>query len=126
MRELVVVGLGGFCGAIARYLLSGWVHRWSGATWPLGTWVVNVTGCLALGVLMGLADTRLPLSAEARIFLGIGVLGSFTTFSTFGYETLELLRGSQLGLALGNVMAHLVMGCGAVYLGRVLVRSFMT
>jgi len=125
LREILVVGAGGFIGAVARYLLSGWVQRLAGHSFPLGTWAVNVVGCLALGALMGLADTRLALTAEARLFLGIGVLGSFTTFSTFGYETIELVRGSETALALGNVAANLIVGFGAVILGRALARWVM-
>ena len=117
-----MVGLGGFCGAVGRWVLSGWVQRLAGASFPLGTWAVNVAGCLALGALMGLADTRLAFTPEARLFLGIGVLGSMTTFSTFGYETVELLRGGELALGLANVAGNVVVGCGAVVLGRVLVR----
>ena len=90
----------------------------AGPGFPLGTWAVNVAGCLGLGALMGLADTRLGFTPEARLFLGIGVLGSLTTFSTFGYETIELLRASQLGLALANVAGNLLVGCGAVVAGR--------
>jgi fluoride exporter len=123
LREILVVGLGGFCGAIGRYALSGWAQRLSGSEFPWGTWTVNVVGCLAIGSLMGLTDTRLALPPEARLFLGIGLLGSLTTFSTFGYETIELLRGSQLGLAVGNAAANLIVGCGAVYIGRILVRT---
>ncbi len=123
MREILVVGLGGFFGAISRYLLSGWVQRVSSSEFPWGTWAVNVVGCLAIGALMGLADTRVALTAETRVFLGLGLLGSLTTFSTFGYETVELVRGSQLAPALGNVAANVFVGCAAVYLGRALVRS---
>jgi fluoride exporter len=122
VREILVVGLGGFCGAVGRWVLSGWVQRLAGPSLPLGTWVVNVAGCLALGALMGLADTRLAITAETRLFLGIGVFGSLTTFSTFGYETVELLRGGQLALALGNVAAHVVVGCAAVVAGHALAR----
>ncbi len=121
MREILIVGLGGFVGAVGRWLVSGWVQGLAGPGFPLGTWAVNVAGCLALGALMGLADTRLGFTPEARLFLGIGVLGSLTTFSTFGYETIELLRASQLGLALANVAGNLVVGCGAVVLGRLAV-----
>ena len=122
LREILAVGAGGFCGAIARYAVSGWVHRLAGATFPWGTLTVNFVGCLALGAMMGLVDARLALSAEARVFLGIGILGSLTTFSTFGYETVELLRRSEMGLALGNVAANLALGCAAVYAGRLLAR----
>jgi len=122
VREILVVGLGGFCGAVGRWVLGGWVQRLAGPSFPLGTWVVNVAGCLALGALMGLVDSRLDVTPETRLFLGIGVLGSMTTFSTFGYETVELLRGGELALALGNVAGNVVVGCGAVVLGRALVR----
>lgn len=122
MREILAVGAGGFCGAIARYVVSGWVHRVAGAAFPWGTLTVNFVGCLVLGAMMGLVDARLALSAEARVFVGIGVLGSLTTFSTFGYETVELVRRSEMGLALGNVAANLVLGCAAVWAGRLLAR----
>lgn len=122
MREILAVGAGGFCGAIARYVVSGWVHRLAGAAFPWGTLTVNFVGCLVLGALMESVDARFALSAEARVFVGIGVLGSLTTFSTFGYETVELLRRSEMGLVVGNVAANLVLGCAAVVAGRLLAR----
>ena len=122
MRELLVVGVGGFIGAIARYWVSGWVHRWTGASFPWGTLAVNVIGCLAIGALMALLESRLFVSPEARLFLGIGILGSLTTFSTFGYETLELMRRSELALASANAAGSLLLGLGAVFVGRMLVR----
>lgn len=122
MRELLAVGVGGFIGAVTRYCISGWVHRWTGAGFPWGTLVVNLVGCLALGALMALLESRLFVSPEARLFLGIGVLGSLTTFSTFGYETLELMRRSELALAAANVAISVIIGLGAVFIGRVLVR----
>ena len=121
MRELLVVGFGGFLGAIARYSISGWVHRWAGPAFPWGTMAVNVAGCLALGAMMALVEGRAGLSQETRLFVGIGLLGSLTTFSTFGFETLELLRRSELGLALASVGGNLLLGLGAVLLGRVLI-----
>ena len=70
-----MVGAGGFLGAVARYWISGQVHRWSGASFPWGTLTVNLVGCALLGGLIGLAETRLAVTPEARLFLGIGVLG---------------------------------------------------
>jgi CrcB protein len=107
---------------VARYLVSGWVHRLAGPAFPWGTLVVNVAGCFALGFLMGLADTRGMVSAEWRLFVGFGVLGSLTTFSTFGYETVELLRRSELALAAGSAAGNLVLGLGAVIAGAALAR----
>jgi len=120
MRELLAVGIGGFLGAVARYLVSGWVHRLAGAGFPWGTLTVNLAGCLALGALMRLVETRSLFGPEARLFLGVGILGSMTTFSTFGYETVELLRSSGPWPALGNAAASLVLGCAAVVAGRAL------
>lgn len=122
MRELLAVGIGGFLGAVARYLISGWVHRLTGAGFPWGTLAVNVAGCLALGVLMGLLGGRTTLDPQWRLFAGIGLLGSLTTFSTFGYETIELLRRAELALALANASGNLVLGCGAVVAGAALAR----
>lgn len=122
MRELLAVGLGGFLGAVARYLVSGWVHRIAGAGFPWGTLAVNVAGCLALGVLMGLLGGRAMLDPGWRLFVGIGLLGSLTTFSTFGYETIELVRRAELALALANAAGNLVLGCGAVVVGAALAR----
>lgn len=122
MREILIVGAGGFLGAISRYWLSGQVHRWTSSGFPWGTLTVNVVGCLAIGALMAMLETRIFVSPDARLFLGIGVLGSLTTFSTFGYETLELVRRSEFTLAAVNAAGSLVLGLGAVVVGRIMVR----
>ena len=118
MLKLLLVGAGGFLGSISRYALGGWVHRLlPGARFPYGTLAVNAVGCLLIGLLAGLADSRGVLSPEARLFLLIGFLGGFTTFSTFGYETLALARDAETLRALANVALHLGAGLGAVWLG---------
>jgi len=123
MLKLLIVGMGGFIGAVARYGLSGLVHRYGGDAFPWGTLVVNVTGCFLIGGLIYLAADRAVLSPNTRLFLLIGVLGAFTTFSTFGYETLELLRDRSFWPALANVGANVVIGVFAVWLGRFLFRA---
>lgn len=120
MRELLVIGLGGFFGAIARYSISGWVHRWVSPAFPWGTLTVNIAGCFTLGALMALVEGRLPVDSDVRLFLAIGVLGSLTTFSTFSYETVELVRRSEASLALANAGGHLLLGLGAVLVGHML------
>lgn len=118
------VGAGGFFGAIGRYLVGGAVHRLvPGAGFPYGTLVVNVLGCLLVGVAAGAAETRQLLGPEARLFLVLGFLGSFTTFSTFGYETLSLARDAELLRAAANVALHLVAGLGAAWLGYALAQG---
>jgi CrcB protein len=119
MLKLLLVGLGGFVGAVLRYLVSGWVQESSGsATLPYGTLAVNVLGCLVIGALSFLADTRGMFSVETRLLVFVGLLGGFTTFSTFGNETLNLLRDGQLLMASFNVTANVILCLAAVWAGR--------
>ena len=96
MTNILLVGLGGFIGAVARYKLGGWVlHLTAQEKFPFGTFAVNVVGCLIAGVLAGLVEKHELFSAETRIFLFTGLLGGFTTFSAFGLETMFLLRRGE-------------------------------
>jgi len=118
LRNALLVGSGGFMGSVARYLVTGWATQVSHASrFPLGTLVVNVTGCLLIGLLAGVAEHAHLLSAPARLFLLTGILGGFTTYSAFAYETYFLGREHLLGAALANVALQLVLGLGAVLVG---------
>ena len=90
VAQVFMVGLGGFIGAVARYGISTLLQG-RGAGWPLATLLVNVVGCLAIGALLGLARDNPDLSPQVRSFLVVGLLGSFTTFSTLGHETMQLV-----------------------------------
>jgi CrcB protein len=118
MVQVLLIGIGGFVGSIARHLLSGAVQSATAATFPYGTLAVNVLGCLVIGALSELADARAFLSSDARALLIIGCLGGFTTFSAFGNETMNLVRDSDWIRAAANVAAHVVLAIGAVWLGR--------
>ncbi|HXU13118.1 MAG TPA: fluoride efflux transporter CrcB [Candidatus Binatia bacterium] len=123
MTKSILVGFGGFLGSIARYLAGGAVHRLAeGSAFPYGTLFVNVTGCLAIGFLAALSEARGVLSPEARVFLMVGVLGGYTTFSSFGYETLQLVRGGEMLAAAANVLIQVVVGLGAVWAGAATAR----
>ena len=123
MRQVCLVGAGGFLGAILRYLVGGWVHGiLDNASFPYGTLVVNVSGCLVIGFLSGLAESRSVLGPEARLFLFIGVLGGFTTFSSFAYETFSLARDTENLAAAMNVFAQLSLGLAGVWFGNALAR----
>ena len=124
MPNLIIVGFGGFLGAIARYGLSGLVHRVSGLTLPAGTLVVNALGCLAIGVTMAIVEQRGFFAPATQYFLMIGFVGSFTTFSALGYETFEMLRAGDYRLALGNVGINVIIGISAVVLGWFSVHAF--
>ena len=115
--NLVVIALGGAVGALARYGLSGAVHRFASPYFPWGTFVVNVAGCLVFGFVAGLTDERLTIDQTTRAFLLVGALGAFTTFSTFSFETVELLRSGETTAALMNAGGQLLLGLGAMWGG---------
>ena len=95
--QMLLVGCGGFVGAVLRFLLSSWTHRISGVEqFPVGTLAVNVTGCLAIGLIAGLAETRDFLHPEARLVIVVGLLGGFTTYSAFAYDTLALAQCQEM------------------------------
>ena len=119
-----LVGAGGFLGSIFRFGAAGFVCRILGSTTlPYGTLLVNVVGCFAIGILGGLGDSRQIIGTEFRLFFFIGILGGFTTFSAFGYETLALVRAADPTRAMLNVALHVVAGLLAVWAGYALGRS---
>ncbi len=124
MERLLAIGIGGFLGAIGRYGLSGVAQRCFRTPFPVGTWCVNTLGCLVMGMLMALVEERPLLGPGWRSFLLIGLLGSFTTFSTFGYETLVMIRDGRFLSAMANTAANVVLGLAAVWLGSVAARGF--
>jgi len=118
----LVVGAGGFVGAAMRYVAGGLVHRVVSPAFPWGTLFVNVAGCFAIGFLAVLAGEKGSIGPTGRLFWMVGVLGGFTTFSTFGYETFALARDGSHVLAAGNVVGQVLLGLAAVWAGVVLAR----
>ncbi len=117
--NILYVALGGAVGSAARYLFGTWIQSISKASdFPFGTLAVNLIGCFIIGFLSHLAETRDVFTPEARAFIFVGILGGFTTFSSFGNETLNLARTSQMMSALANVGANVVFGLLAVWFGR--------
>jgi CrcB protein len=124
MQQLLMVAVGGACGALLRYGLSGLTHRYLDAAFPWGTLVVNLTGCFAIGFLWALYE-RAPF-ARLHPLVFTGVLGAFTTFSTFGFETFQLLRDGEVGRGLANVAASTLGGLALVFAGFVAARLLVT
>lgn len=120
----MIVGVGGFIGSALRFVVSGWAQRIVGATvFPVGTLVVNVLGCLALGYLGGVAEYRQVLEPGQRLFLMVGILGGFTTFSTFAFESVSLLQDAEVARALVNTLLQVLLGFAAAFGGYVLARA---
>jgi CrcB protein len=118
VRDLLLVGSGGFVGSVARYYLSGLVLHASGAArFPWGTLAVNAVGCLTIGALAALAEHLHLFTPAARLLLFTGLLGGFTTYSAFAYETYFLAREQLWTAAAANVTLHLVLGLCGVWLG---------
>src|SRR5215207_1172419 len=123
MVRILLVGLGGFVGTLARYWLSGVIARRYGETFPLGTLVVNAIGCFIIGFLFYFFYDRSLTTPTARTVVLIGVIGGFTTFSSYGLQTFTLLRDGELFLALVNVVASNALGLALVWLGYVLAKA---
>jgi len=123
-RNLLLVGLGGGIGSILRYLTStGMMQLWGPRDFPLGTFTVNIVGCLIIGLLAGLMLSRQALGPEFRLFFMVGILGGFTTFSSFGYESIQLLQDGQFLLMLANILLNVTIGLSACWLGLSLART---
>jgi CrcB protein len=122
----LLVGAGGALGSIARYALDGLVLRLAGPYFPSGTFVVNVVGCFAFGLIFGATEGRwLPLTPSGRVFLLIGLLGGFTTFSTFTFETMQLVRGGEYARGVVNAAGQVIVGYVAMWFGYVAVRAIL-
>ena len=122
MLNLLVIGLGGFIGAVMRYLVSGWAHRLLGSAFPYGTLVVNIMGSFLLGLFITLVTTKIILPYPLKNFIAIGMLGAFTTFSTFSYETVMLIQNNLLWATIGNILLNVLMAILALWLGIVAAR----
>lgn len=117
----LLVALGGAIGASARHLVVT-LTRSTATAFPWGTFIVNVAGCFAFGLIAGLGMGRIPLGQASRLFLLTGVLGGFTTYSSFAFDTLDLARAGQPALAVLNVAAQIIIGVAATWTGFLLAR----
>lgn len=118
MTNVFLVGAGGFIGSVLRYLIGGYFQGFA-KSFPLGTLVVNVMGCFVIGLLAQIGESRNMFSNEVRVFIFVGILGGFTTFSSFGNETINLMRGNQIINMFFNIGANVILGLLAVWLGRI-------
>ncbi|HSH20003.1 MAG TPA: fluoride efflux transporter CrcB [Draconibacterium sp.] len=125
LKNLLIVGTGGFIGSALRYLVQYFVEKGAESTFPWGTLIANIVGSFIIGVVFALAEKGNLMSSEWRIFLTVGICGGFTTFSAFAYNNLIMLRENSFMQLFLNVGGSLFFGIFAVYLGIVLVRSII-
>src|SRR6266498_3543804 len=122
MLNYVMIGAGGFMGAIARYALAAWLGQKWGRSFPLGTLVINVSGSFFIGLIMAVLTERFMANPQWRLLLVVGFLGAYTTFSTFEYETGGLLKDGELILAALNVILSVLLGFAALKMGELIAR----
>jgi fluoride exporter len=123
MHNILLVGIGGFLGSIMRYLISGYVQDIShSVAFPYGTLSVNIIGCLLIGIISQLIDLQIGVTSGTRLFLMVGVLGGFTTFSAFGNETINLLQDQRFFLSMIYIGSHLIICFSAVFLGKIIIK----
>ena len=123
MRELWMIGAAGALGAMSRYGLSLFAERFSQSSWPIGTFAANLIGCLLLGLIMEGLQLRETVNRELGLALTVGFLGAFTTFSTFGHETVRLMERGSGGVAMAYVALSVLAGCGLCFAGVRLART---
>lgn len=123
MINYLIIGAGGFIGAVARYFISTWIGQNWGRSLPLGTFVVNVSGSFFIGLLMTLLVERFTANPQWRLFLIVGFLGAYTTFSTFEYETGTLIRDGEWLIAAANVIFSVLAGFAALKAGELIAKS---
>lgn len=122
LRTIFIVGTGGFIGSVLRYLVQIFVEKGLMSTFPWGTFVANMAGSFIIGIVYALAEKGNLMSAEWRMFLAVGICGGFTTFSSFAYNNLNMLKEAVYGQFIWNLGGSLFFGLLAVYLGMALVR----
>jgi len=118
----LLIGIGGFLGANARYLVAGWITERLGGSFPYGTLIINVSGSFILGFFLELISDRLFIHPNWRLFFAIGFLGAYTTFSTFSFESLALLQEGSYLRALANMVGSVVLGLMAALAGMIISR----
>jgi CrcB protein len=119
---IILVAVGGAIGSVARYLVSALVGRATGTLFPAGTFAVNLIGCIVFGMIAGAAEQRVVLSPDVRVFLLVGVLGGFTTFSSYAFDGVVLIQQGQIAAALVNIGGQIVCGLLGLWAGYVIAR----
>ena len=119
----MIIGFGGFLGTISRYLSTVYVHKWISISFPLGTFLVNIVGCLLIGIFFGISEKSEIMSTDLRLFLTIGFCGGFTTFSTFASDNIMMIKDQQFLYMALYTIGSVALGILMVYLGQLLIKT---
>ena len=125
LKNLLIVGAGGFIGSVMRYLVQIYVEKGLVSTFPWGTFIANVAGSFIIGIVYALAEKGSLMNSEWRMFLAVGICGGFNTFSSFAFNNFMMIEERSIGQMLLNVGGSLFFGIMAVYLGIILVRAIL-
>ena len=120
MVKGILVFIGGGIGSVLRYMMSGWVYAVWGSNFPYGTLAVNVSGSFVIGFFLTLAEDRFLITSDMRIFVAIGIVGGFSTFSTFSYETFKLLKNGSFLIGGLNIAVSLTFALFALWIGSIM------
>jgi CrcB protein len=123
MMNILFIGIGGFLGAISRYGVALWIGQRWGRSFPLGTFMINISGSFLIGLLMSLFTERFMVNPQWRLLFVVGFLGAYTTFSTFEYETGTLLKDGEWMIAMLNVLLSVIVGFVALKVGEMIAKS---
>ena len=122
IKQILLVGLGGGAGSILRYLVSFLTNKYNSLSFPLATFIVNISGCLIIGLLVGLSLKHTEVSPNLKLLLMTGFCGGYTTFSAFSLENMQLLQQGNYGIMITYTLTSILLGVAAVYLGYILVK----
>ena len=126
MYNAIFVGVGGFIGAVSRHLLGNYIHTLTKhLPFYFRTLIVNIFGCFFIGILSQMFEKQIDINPEIRLFLMVGILGAFTTYSTFSNETMNLFREQRVLLSVLNIFSHIFLGLAAVYFGRIMIKAII-
>jgi len=123
LKNVLIIGMGGFLGTISRYLSTVYVHKWVAISFPLGTFLVNILGCFLIGLFYGISEKSEFMTNEWRLFLTIGFCGGFTTFSTFANDNLMMVKDQQFLYMALYTIGSVALGLLMVYLGQLLIKT---
>lgn len=122
LKTLLIIGSGGFLGSVSRFLVSKYVHVFWPTYFPLGTLLVNISGCFLIGLIYGMSERTNLFNSDLRLFLTIGFCGGFTTFSTFANENITLLRDSEYFYFILYTSLSVILGLSATFIGNLIIK----